>query len=506
MLDPRSRSSAGFNSPGSTVCPEEAPPSEGGMLGSTLGSTLGSAPGGVPGNTLGSTLSSTLGSSPGSTTGKDSGLDSSLNSSRGSGGPASSLRRKRTSADEETMCIQKSERKLEHFARSEMKQFLHWVHVKHKHLVCLWHKLDKDGSMSLHKNEFSAGMKALEYGGGLERLWALLDRDTTGNISFIEFCPEAALEIARFKRWCDGMFGSAKDLFVALDSDKSGSVTFKEFEQACPRLGLPTRLQSCIRTLFMLLNYDEDGASTGSISQTELRFLDVWKPPAYLWEEPDSEAFDRFKQALLVKHNRNPLLAWRRALDRDSSMRVSYEEFLIQCKQLAKRGLTEAAPESGPTSLFVALDAFRSGWFTLQDWDAEVFEALRNVAILLRDSFKNSVPAFMKHAESLGEAWDDGPGPETGAGGGGGGGLTYVKFARALRSLELPFHQRSQLFEGLKGAGRNKAESGKAGRLHAQDLKFLTVWDPDRELQDGKVWLQLVNGQMSTTSGVTALE
>merc|ERR1740121_1109086 len=106
----------------------------------------------------------------------------------------------------------------------------------------------------------------------------------------------------------------------------------------------------------MLLNYDEDGASTGSISQTELRFLDVWKPPAYLWEEPDSEAFDRFKQALLVKHNGNPLLAWRRALDKDSSMRVSYEEFLVQCKYLAKHGIPEAAPKCGVTALYASLD------------------------------------------------------------------------------------------------------------------------------------------------------
>merc|ERR1712176_135505 len=108
---------------------------------------------------------------------------------------------------------------------------------------------------------------------------------------------------------------------------------------------------------------DNDRSGKGSITEDELHFLDVWKPPAYLWGKPNYHAKQAFQNAILKRHADNPLLAWRKVLDTDGSMRVNYDEFALACRQLSQHGCTEAAPSCGLTSLYVGFDDDHSGWF-----------------------------------------------------------------------------------------------------------------------------------------------
>jgi len=339
--------------------------------------------------------------------------------------------------------------------------------------------------MYLHKAEFFQGMKRLMYPGHIERLWTSFDRDTTGTVSFIEFAPEAALDLARFKRWMDKQFNGARGLFVALDRDRSGQVSFNEFSKACPLLGLPDRLQESIATLFLLLDHEE-GRGQQQISYDELCFLDKWKPPGYLWEEPDKAARIKFQEALVARHGGNPLLAWRRALDKDSSMRVSYEEFLVQCKYLTKHGCSEAQPACGPIALYVAIDEDRSGWFNLRDWDQEVFDLLRKFVLWARAEY-GTTAKFLQKAEKF-EADDDASDH--------GDGVPYSKFNNAVKPLGIAYAQRVMLFEGLQGV--TKRHEGKAGRLRPQDVKFLAAWDPDWEVKEDDTWGKLAGKHVTT--------
>jgi len=154
--------------------------------------------------------------------------------------------------------------------------FVKWAERYHSHLVCLWRKLDRDGSMSLAKREFVTGLKDLKFPGNPEVLWALFDRDGTGTISFLEFAPEQGLDLARWKMWAVSKFGSVQGLFRFMDQDKSGTVSIREFKQACIAAGLPSQLKDSIETLFQMVDDPNDKSGRGGLTENELAFLDVW--------------------------------------------------------------------------------------------------------------------------------------------------------------------------------------------------------------------------------------
>jgi len=184
----------------------------------------------------------------------------------------------------------------------------------------------------------------------------------------------------------------------------------------------------------------------------------------------------------LNRHNQNMLMAWRRALDKDNSMRVGYEEFVIQCKTLAKKGLAEAHPATGINALYIALDEDRSGWFTLRDWDADSFDVLAKFWRWCRKEF-GTVAKFAKVAETVEVDIDE---PDR-------GGVSYEKFAKAVRPLEYTYAERVQLFEALQAT--TKRSEGKSGRLFQGDVGFLDKWDPDREVKEDKLWSAMVNSR-----------
>merc|ERR1712232_738146 len=214
--------------------------------------------------------------------------------------------------------------------------FIEWCDKVHSNAVVVWRKLDRDQSMNLHKREFLLGLKALKYDGNADYIFNLLDRDKTGMVSFLEFVPEIALELARFRHWAVETFGSIDQMFIAMDNDGSGTVTFSEFAAGCHRRNLPAQLKDSLEAVFQVVDTDHTPGSAGTITAAEIHFLSTWKPPAYLFVEPDVVAAEHFKAILVERCYGNPGVSWRRHLDKDGNMRVSYEEFIIQCRALAR--------------------------------------------------------------------------------------------------------------------------------------------------------------------------
>lgn len=354
-------------------------------------------------------------------------------------------------------------------AELEFKRFREWCEAKHGHLVHLWRKLDKDGSMTLHKSEFLKGLKDLAYGGDAEKLWSFLDSDTTGIVTFLEFTPEHALDLARFKQWAEETFGSFRATFHALDTDHSGRVTFAEFVEACKDKGLPAHLLECATTLFMILDGDHHGRG-GHLTEDSLLFLDKWQCPPYLWERPDFEAKERFKSMLVKRHHGNALLAWRKALDKDASMRVSYDEFVITCKSLARMRLDVPA---GPavTAVFCAFDEDRSGWFSLRNWDEDAYAALRAFATWAKHKSGKVSSCIRTITQGEGKF------------------ANWAAFRQGTKDSGLSNSDLPYVFEAL---GLTKA-----GHICPVDVAFLDRWDPDAEEKEELVWQGITAKRLS---------
>lgn len=356
--------------------------------------------------------------------------------------------------------------------RGECKYFLKWCQKNKTHLVSVWRRLDKDGSMSLHRMEFIRGMRDIRYDGDVEKLWSQFDSDHTGTLSFTEFAPENALDLARFKQWAVNQFGSLQAAFRCFDADRSGSITLEEFTDAVNQQeGFPDHLAKSVELLFLLLDDGKDNSSL-TITEDELLFLDRWQSPAYLWEEADVAAKDRLKAALLRRNNDNALLAWRKVLDKDSSMRVNFDEFCAACKVLARNGLEEARPPggaaSGVSALFVALDSDRSGWFSLRNWDEEAYMALVTFTTWAKSKTGKVTDCIRTMAQGKPVTWN--------------------VFKQAVRSIGLKSVEVPLVFEGLcKGSSS----------FSAGDAAFLDRWDPVNERKEEEAWERMAGRRIS---------
>ncbi|CAE8601993.1 unnamed protein product, partial [Polarella glacialis] len=110
--------------------------------------------------------------------------------------------------------------------------------------------------------------------------------------------------------WCGNNFGSVKNCFKALDSDRSGSVTLPELKRACHKL----KWLGCVKTLFESLDIDGDSrsrrdASTGKRALTldEISFLDTWLvEPGAEEMEAESKTAELMAQQVIKAGQRTP--------------------------------------------------------------------------------------------------------------------------------------------------------------------------------------------------------
>jgi len=326
--------------------------------------------------------------------------------------------------------------------------------------------------MSISKTEFLGGLKDLNYPGKPALLWSVLDSDTTGLITITEFVPVEALQLAKFKHWADEKFGSVRGTFNHFDRDRNGKMTMQEFVRGCHAQDFPADLKDSVQTLFDVM---DDSRSMGKalITADEMAFLDAWKCPDYLWAHPDEAAKKAFQDALVARHGSNYIIAWRKALDKDSTMRVNYPEFTLTCKRLAKQGL--AMPASGVPSLFCAFDHCRRGWFTLRDWHEKSWNILATFRRWANDEFPKASDCF--------RAWDSKDSNPNG--------ISFGNFRHHLKELDMTSDEKEYLFEGLSLQAESwSEEKGRYahGTLTRAEIVFLDTWDPDAERREASAW------------------
>jgi len=352
-----------------------------------------------------------------------------------------------------------------------LSHFLDWCQEKFGNMARVWRLLDKDGNMKLSKYEFTKGLNQMMYpGGDLQTLWNILDRDQTGWVSFLHFAVEEALVLAHFKRWADSSFGSCKALFRILDTSRDGRLSYREFGEGLEKLGFHNHNSICARTLFDLIDDAGDESSMRKITAEELMFLDMWEIPEHLFAEPDADAAKQFVKLIVARFRNNPLLAWRKALDTDSSMRVSYYEFIKAFKTLSQKGILPATKSNVP-SLFRALDRCNTGWLSLRDFD----EATYDLLIRFSSWAKNEYGKVSLCCKPL-------------AGSEGGDRARFRPFAKAVRhGMALSQDEAWRLFEGLSLESKRDEAT-----IKPDELFFLDKWDPTHEQEEKEAWERMM--------------
>eukprot|EP00928_Gymnodinium_smaydae_P034183 TRINITY_DN24293_c0_g2_i2.p1 TRINITY_DN24293_c0_g2~~TRINITY_DN24293_c0_g2_i2.p1 ORF type:complete len:488 (+),score=79.53 TRINITY_DN24293_c0_g2_i2:248-1711(+) len=261
---------------------------------------------------------------------------------------------------------------------SSSPDFNRWCLENYGYFIRVWRLLDPAGNMSLRRSDFLKGLKSLGFQGDLKKLWLEFDKENTGVISLFQFAPESAAQLAQFKHWIEIKFGSFQDAFRALDLNKSGKLTPEEVEIGCRQHDILQRLEPAMKTFFNLMMSPQTAqAVRGGILVTEIAFLDAWKPPDYLWQVPAKpEDLQLFRSTILAKYLGNPLIAWRKLLDRGDLyyMKTSYSEFIGACKQLV--AAKEVLPSCEFSELYCALDRQRRGYLLLVDWDERCYDIL----------------------------------------------------------------------------------------------------------------------------------
>jgi len=371
---------------------------------------------------------------------------------------------------------------------SVSQQFADWCHTKFTHVVAVWRLLDADHNMTVGRNEFMQGLRTLGYPYSLDELWLNLDRDHTGSLCFMEFAPEHALDLARFKHWAVETFGSIQNTFKALDTDGNGRLSFEEFKAACSHQGLPERLKESIRMLFLLVDDPSDYSSRGTLTVDEIIFLDVWQCPVYLQEKADLPGRMMLQNALLERNGFNALAAWRLELDKDKSMRVNFQEFTTACTRLARQGVAAANPAHGVPAVYCAFDKDRSGWFSLEAFDKETHNALAAFTRFIKEQH-GKVSDFVRSLEET-----------TGSG------IDMMMLRPGLRGSDIHSEDIVLIFDGLTmGAyGSSKKQGARRGsvdgrpRLYVQDVLFLDRWKPGDDSQANAAWESKALKRMGT--------
>eukprot|EP00931_Biecheleriopsis_adriatica_P049673 TRINITY_DN28737_c0_g1_i1.p1 TRINITY_DN28737_c0_g1~~TRINITY_DN28737_c0_g1_i1.p1 ORF type:complete len:664 (+),score=150.59 TRINITY_DN28737_c0_g1_i1:33-2024(+) len=167
---------------------------------------------------------------------------------------------------------------------------------RYVHPLSAWRGLlDKDDSNSVTWKEFKDACKKVNFKGNLGGAWRALDSDLSGNITLREFDEPSANILESFKEWGETNFGSIELLFKSIDADGSNTVTFPELRRACKN----GHWKGDVWLLFNAL--DIDGIRQGgkrSVCLEEMLFLDSWEPAD---DEPVESPADQ-AQALAFKN------------------------------------------------------------------------------------------------------------------------------------------------------------------------------------------------------------
>jgi len=266
--------------------------------------------------------------------------------------------------------------------------FIRFANHKCGNPVRAWFLLDPEATMSIGEKQFARACVDIGFRGNVGALWRYLDSDQSGHITILELDAPSAMLLADFKLIISKRFdGQSKEAFKFLDANHGNRVFKYEFMKGMKQLGFSS---SSSARLFGML----DCHALGFLLPEDLSFLDRWSPPPYLFARPDHQGLENLKGALRERH-KTLLRAWRRALDKDATMRVSWDEFSDTCNSLLKTrvaGVPETEEESA--AVWRALDQDCGGWIALREFDPESFDAVAHLKRWGEQTYGSIVGAF----------------------------------------------------------------------------------------------------------------
>lgn len=248
--------------------------------------------------------------------------------------------------------------------------------------------------MKIGARQFERKCMEIGFRGNIPALWKYIDKSGDGVITLLELHNISAMELARFKLLIRERFkDSISDTFRFLDSNRSGRVN---------RVLFVARMQTARYTgkagrLFDLL----DKLGLGMLTIQNLSFLDRWRMPIYLYYQPDASRWKAVRDKLMEMH-RHPLKAWRK-LDKDGSMRLSFDEFRDIVADIVARKMdsspsneNSAFPrsESEVAAAWRAIDKECVGYIQLRDWHLESHKNLSEFKSWCDRNHGNVIAAF----------------------------------------------------------------------------------------------------------------
>lgn len=288
-------------------------------------------------------------------------------------------------------------------------------------------------------------------------LWRGLDEDEDGWVPLEELVVHFGLVLARFKVWATSKLGSCVAIWDSPEaiaerarlrgegqwiSDKK--MWFASFTEVLRGLGWP-EVDSTEARGMLFSSLDMHGC--GLISPTDLEWLDRWHAPEWLGAEPNERAWRELK-AQVVQVYRHPLRAWRFLLDRDSSNRISWQEFKDACREVNFQGDLGGA--------WRWLDRSLSGTVGMKEYDLASSELLQSFKAWAEESFGSVTMCF--------KALDQ---DRTGS-------VTFSEMKRACHKMKWRGDVRL-LFDclGADGEGKNKRS------ISLEEMGFLDSWQVD---------------------------
>jgi len=344
------------------------------------------------------------------------------------------------------------------------------------------HALDKDDSFSVSLNELRRYLRSIDLDVNISSLWRGLKKDDNPEITLEELCVQPAMALARFRHWAQGRFGSCAALWtvpeaLALRKKKAGTAWISEKKMLHAAI-LETlhsynwqEVASTEQQNLVLSSLDLYGC--GLIMKSDLEWLDQWQAPDWLAAEADHDAWHQLKDLLAEKY-RHPLRAWR-SLDKDSSNKISWSEFVEVCDGLDFTGNIGGA--------WRAVDSNLNGFISMKDFDQPSFELLH--------SFKEWAHLHFGSIQRCFKALDA---EQTGC-------VTYHELKRSCFKMKWigDFHS---LFECLTMGTRKENKRS----ITLDEVSFLDKWhfEPVSEVLDNYDSSDLALSQTADFSGSAA--
>lgn len=279
-----------------------------------------------------------------------------------------------------------------------LEEFHEFVLRRYGNTVRAWFLLDPEENMKIGERVFVRRVLDLGFKGNVTAMYKYVDSDRSGSISILELDSNAATILAGFKKFIDKYFkGCADACFQFMDRGRIGRLSRDDVVHCLEKLNFNDDWVGNYDELFDML----DRQGFGYVVPRDLTYLKKWKPRAYLFCKPDTEVLRQVKDGFCLVHG-NMWRTWRFALDIDDTMRVSWEQFFMACKKLARQVHGKGLPHTLPTTeedvgaAWRALDEDCSGWIALKEFDLPCFNALKNFRTWAVNEHGSCVQAMRK--------------------------------------------------------------------------------------------------------------